>query len=108
MIKRSTMISLRIDNQDLDDYESHIKAGEYKNVSTCIRELAKIGYKLKKYQEMMKDPMKAEEFQKKMQEVINNNQIIEYAQTLTVDQLDGFIMLCQMEKDKRYEQKRFL
>ena len=60
------------------------------------------------YQEMMKDPAKAAEFTKKMQEILKEDQLIEWSQTLTSGQLDGFIMLLRMEKDNRVKQQRFL
>jgi len=109
MIKRSTMMSIRIDNNDLDNFEKNvIPAGKFKNVSECIRELAKIGLKVIEYQEMMKDPEKNLEFSKKMQEIIQTENFDQFTQTLSTEQLDGFLMFMQIEKEKRIEQKNLL
>lgn len=106
------MISLRVDNRDLDDFEKNVKSqnnpkGKYKNVSECIRNLAKIGNQVIDYQEMMKDPEQKNEFVKKMQEMIQTQNFDEFAQTLTGDQIDGFLMFLNIEKEKRFEQKTF-
>ena len=113
MIKRTTTISVRIECNDLDELEKNIKTpqtpqGKFKNVSECMRELAKIGHKVLEYQEMMKDPEKKNEFVAKMQELIQTENFDEFSQTLTTEQIDGFLMHLQVEKDKRYEQKTFL
>ena len=112
MLKRTTMISLRVDNRDLDDFEKNVHTqanpqGRYGNVSECIRELAKMGNQILEYQEMMKDPEKKNEFVEKMQEMIETQNFDEFAQTLSPDQLDGFIMFLTIEKEKRFEQKTF-
>ncbi len=60
------------------------------------------------YQEMMKDPERANEFREKMNEMLQTQSMDEWSQTLTSDQIEGFIMFLQMEKDKRFEQKKFL
>ena len=113
MIKRSISISLRVDTRDLDEYEKKVKTahnpkGQFANLSECIRELAKMGNKIMDYQHMMKDPAKAEEFRRKMQEMIETESMDEWTPTLTNEQIDGFQMYLQIEKDKRFEQKTFL
>ena len=109
MIKRSTMISLRVNNHDLDEFEKNVKPeGKYNNVSECIRELAKIGHKVIEYQEMMKDPEKSQEFANKMKEIIKTENFDQFTQTLSTEQLDGFLMFMQIEKEKRIEQKNLL
>ena len=100
-------------NAVLDDLEKNVKTlhnpkGKFKNMSECIRELAKIGHKVVEYQEMMKDPDKKNEFVVKMQEMVKTENFDQLAQTLTVEQIDGFQMFLQIEKDKRIEQKTFL
>lgn len=108
MIKKSATLSLRIDLADLEDLERNVKPnGKFHSVSECIRELAKIGNKVMEYQSMMKDPAKASEFQDKMHEMLQTEKMDEWSQTLTTEQLDGFLMFLQMEKDKRFEQKTF-
>ena len=112
-MKRSSLIGLRIENQLLDEFEKHIKPsenqdGKFNNMSECIRECAKIGSKLLDYKEMMKVPERAEEFQKKMQEIIQHDQVFEWSQALSDSQVNGFLMALQMEKETRYENKKLL
>lgn len=108
MVKRTTIVSTRWDMVDLDSVEKLVKSpinpkGPFKNTSDAIRECAKVGVKVHNYQEMMKDPEKATEFLEKMQDMISNEKVFDWAHTLSPDQIDGFLMALQMEKDKRYE-----
>lgn len=110
MIKRSAMLSIRIQNKDLDDLEKMIKTplnpnGKYNNMSQAIRELAKMGAQIVTYIEMMKDSKKSNEFLAKMNEIIKNENFEEFAQTLDTQQIEGFLMLLKIEKEKRYDQK---
>ena len=101
-IKRSTMISTRWNNFILDELDEVIKSNHYSNTSEAIRELVKIGIKLYNYKEMMKDPQQSEEFLRKMQNLVQNNDVFDWTNTLSDTQLDGFFMALQMEKEKRY------
>ncbi len=112
-MKRTSLIGLRIESQILDEFEKKIQSpnnsdAKFNNMSECIRECAKIGSKLLDYKEMMKDPNKAEEFQKKMQDTIQHDQVIEWSQTLSDSQINGFLMALQMEKETRFENKNIL
>lgn len=112
MVKRSTMISIRFDLSTLDDFEKNVKTefkpvAKFNNMSECIRELAKVGNKVLTYQDMMKDPARANEFKQKMDEMLQTQSMDEWSQTLSSEQLDGFLMFLKIEKEKRYEQKQF-
>jgi len=109
-VKRTTLVSTRWALVVLDEIESLVKSPLYPNApfantSDAIRECAKVGVKVHNYQEMMKDPDKANEFRQKMQDMIKNEEVFDWAHTLSPDQIDGFLMALQMEKDKRYEVK---
>lgn len=109
-VKRTTMVSTRWDLIILDDVEKLVKThlnpkAPFSNTSEAIRECTKVGVKVHNYQTMMEDPEKADEFRKKMQEMVKNEEVFGWAHTLTPDQIDGFLMALQMEKDKRYEVK---
>ena len=113
MVKRNVSISLRVDVRDLDEYEKKVRTeynptGQFSSLSECLRELSKIGNKVMDYQELMKDPEKAEEFRIKMQEMLQTQSMDEWSQTLSTEQLDGFLTFLQIEKEKRFEQKKFL
>lgn len=104
------MLSIRIQNKDLDDFEKMIKTpanpnGKYNNMSQAIRELTKLGIQVVIYLEMKKDSKKNNEFMAKMDEMVKNEAFDEFAQVLDNQQLDGFLMLLKMEKEKRYDQK---
>jgi len=43
--------------------------------------------------------------EKKMQDMIKSEEVFEWVHTLDHDQINGFLMALQMEKDKRYEVK---
>ena len=108
MIKRSITVSTRWNLITIEDIEKLVKSpvnpkATFPNTSEAIRECTKVGIKVHNYQEMMKDPEKADEFRKKMQEMIQNEEVFDWVHTLTPDQMDGFLMALQMEKDKRYE-----
>lgn len=104
------MISTRWPNDELDEIEKLVKSitnpdAPYANTSQAIKECAKVGVKVHNYQTMMEDPEKANEFREKMQNLIKNEEVFDWAHTLTHDQIDGFLMALQMEKDKRWELK---
>ena len=108
MVKRAVSIHTRWDISTLDEIDTLVlPEGKYKNTSEAIRECTKIGMKVLHHQEMMKDPKQANEFQQKMQEMIKTENYQEWLETLQTGQLDGFIMLKQLEKEKRYEQTKF-
>ena len=109
-VKRTTTLSIRWELIDLDEIEKLVKSplipnAPFGNTSKAIRELAKVGVKVHNYQQMMKDPEKANEFRQKMQDFIKNEEVFEWVDTLSPDQIDGFLMALQMKKDKRYEVK---
>jgi len=112
-VKRTTLVSTRWDLVDLDDIEKLVKSplnvkAPFSNTSQAIRECAKVGVKVHNYQEMMKDPEKADEFRKKMQEMLKNEEVLEWVNTLDNSQIDGFLMALQMKKDKRWEMKTLI
>ena len=112
-IKRTTLVSTRWDLVDLDSIEQLVKSpinvdGKFRNTSEAIRECAKVGVKVHNYQEMMKDPEKANEFREKMQVMIQNDEVIGWAHTLDNNQIDGFIMALQMEKESRYKVQKLV
>lgn len=113
LVKRTTIISTRWDHSILDDIEKLVKApgkpdAAFSNTSEAIRECTKVGIKVHNYQEMMKDPEKANEFREKMQQMLQNEEVFDWVATLTPDQIDGFLMALQMQKDKRYEVQKLV
>ena len=76
-------------------------------VSDAIIKCTEVGLEAIKYKEMMADPVKAAEFATKMQEAIKEDEVSQWAETLSREQLGGFIMLMTMEKEKRYSIRKF-
>ena len=102
---RSTIITLRITLQELDDIEKHIAPeGHFLSLSEAVRELAKAGSRIKDFQKEMNDPKKALEFQAKMKELLQTEQVMPWAESLTDTQVEGYLGLLQMQKDMRYTQ----
>ncbi len=109
LIKRMTLFSLRFPLAFIEEMESHVRSaqnpkGEFKSPTEGIRECARVGLQVVKHQAMMKDPAKNAEFVKKMEALIRTENYSEFTQTLDAGQLNGFIMMLQMEKERRYEQ----
>ena len=113
-LKRTTLRGIRWEDQVLDEVEKHIydektnPDGKFKDFSQAVRELSKMGSRLLDFQNMMKDPEKALEFQRKMQEIVETEKIFEWTPTLSDTQLRGFLMALLMEKDARYANKKLL
>ena len=112
-VKRSTLVGTRWELSVLDDIEKLVQSHEhpaatFHSTSEAIRECAKVGVKVHNYQEMMKDPEKANEFREKMQNFIKNEEVFDWVQTLQPEQIDGFMMALQMEKDQRFKVKKLI
>ena len=106
-ISRTAGISVRVPHPLLDEIEIEIEKGEFRSVSDAIIKCTEVGLEAIKYKEMMADPVKAAEFATKMQEAIKEDEVSQWAETLSREQLDGFIMLMNMEKEKRYSIRKF-
>ena len=107
-ISRATSVSVRFPARLLDDIDIELEKGEFSSTSQAIIRCTEVGLEAIKYREMMNDPVKAAEFAAKMQEAIKEEKVERWAETLTREQLDGFIQLMKMEKEKRYSVKKFV
>ena len=87
----------------MDETDTLVDVGKFSSSADAIRETSRIGCKVIRYQEMMKDPKQATEFARKMQEAVHQDKIFEWAATLTENQIDGFMMALEMEKEGRYK-----
>ena len=70
-------VSTRLPEEVMDKIDKQVNDGRFKNVSAAVAKCAETGIQVFEYQEMMKDPAKAEEFIKKMQEVIKEEQLFD-------------------------------
>jgi len=72
--------------------------GTFNNFSEAVRECIKIGIQVHRYKEVMEDPTKSKEFIKKMQKMVEDEQMDSWYLTLTSQQKDGFIAYMQLKK----------
>lgn len=104
--KRSVTINMRCPENWLNSVE---KFAEQKNksLSETIRSTSSIGMKVLNYQDMMKKPDQSAEFQQKMKEIMTDVKSKEWAATLTSQELEGFLLCLQLEKEGRYKVEAF-
>ena len=107
-LKRTTLIAFRTEIEFLDELETFIESGKFASASEAVRETSKVGMRVLHYQEMMQDPDKAAEFQKKMQDVIQSGEAVDWVKTLDMEQLRGFIDLMQLEREGRMQVKHLI
>jgi len=105
--KGSTIFTLRMQPEMIEEITTFVENGRFASTGEAIRETCKIGMKVIYYQDMMSDPKRANEFQQKMREIIENDKLTDWASTLTDDQIAGFMLLLQAEKEGRYKMERF-
>ena len=107
-INRSTSVSVRVPNSLLDDLEIEIEKGEFRSTSDAILKCTEVGLEAIRYKEMIKDPKKAEEFAQKVKELVQQDELFSWAETLSTEQVDAFVMMLKMEKEKRITVKKFI
>lgn len=90
----------------LEKIHDDVKSGAFRSKSAAVTEYAKIGIRISGYQDMLRDPKKAAEFQSKMQDIIHNEKLEGWLESMSTQQLDGLLGLMEIEKDKRYDQRR--
>ena len=57
---------------------------------------------------MMEDPEKHDEFVKQMQNMLHDEEMDKYFETLTTEQIDGYYMYLKMKRDQRYKITKLL
>ena len=107
-ISRSTSVSVRVPNGLLDDLEMEIEKGEFRSVSDAVIKCTEVGLEAIRYKEMIKDPKKAEEFATKVKELVQQDELFTWAETLSTEQVDAFVSLLKMEKEKRVSVRKFV
>ena len=98
-------LSIRVPMQIAEKIEDDINTGMFSNKSSAVNSYLKVGIRISEYQIMLKDPEKAKEFQKKMHDIVQNENLEGWLESLSVQQLEGFLGLLQIEKEKRFEQR---
>jgi len=100
------ILSLRMQIQDIDAMKKHIESRRFRNMSEGIRECCRVGLRVLQYQQMLDDPEKASEFRSKMQAILHDDQVFDWAESLDQAQLDAISQALAMEKDKRYRNEK--
>ena len=103
--KRTVTVSIRLLPEVCDEIEEYKRPGGYASFSAAVSGCAELGLQVHKYQDMMKDPEKRDEFIEKMKELVHDGRIDEIIEPMTEEQLHGTIMRCKMKLDSRYEQR---
>lgn len=101
------MISMRCPTDWLDEVEA-FSDDRNEAMSEVIRSMTSIGMQVVHYQEMMKDPEKANEFQTKMRDVIEQGEVTKWVSTLELQQIEGFLGLLKLEKEGRIKVQNLL
>jgi len=106
ILGKTTNMNIRCDlslveriNELVKDYRN--PRGVFKSSSEAVRELIKVGLEVHNYQDIMKDPQKAAEFQEKMQELIKNEEMDKWSETLNTQQLEGFATFMKLKLESR-------
>ncbi len=102
-------MTIRVPLEWVEEVETMVKSpanpkSNFTSASHAVRECTTLGIQVLKHSDAMKDPAKHDEFVTKMQEMIKTENFSQFTETLDVAQLDGFLMMLKMEKEKRYEQ----
>ncbi|MCY4492041.1 MAG: hypothetical protein OXC46_11375 [Thaumarchaeota archaeon] len=101
-------ITIRTPVTILEKIEHDVKTGSFRSRTDAITQYLQAGIRISEYQEMLKDPAKAAEFQQKMQAVIQDEKLEGWIESLSSQQLDGLMGLMEIEKDKRHDQRRLI
>ncbi len=100
---------MRVPLELVDEIETMVKSrdnpmGRFTSANHTIRECTILGLQVLKHADAMKDPAKNAEFIAKMERMIKTENYSQFTEALDTTQLEGFIMLLKLEKEKRYEQ----
>ena len=101
-IKRSSMISFRIENWLLDELEEDVKQKLFPSVSDAVREYTKLGRLARKYKNKLVDP----QFLKTIEDLKKNDSLFQWAAALKDNELDALIYAMKMEKEGRHAQTK--
>lgn len=102
-MRRSTIISLRVPLEFLDQMEQAVKEEKFSSVSEAIRTYAEVGIRTEKFKMTITDP----EFLKSIDELKQTDGIFDWLETLSDSQADAIASALQFEKEKRLTHGRY-
>ena len=94
-----TSVYFRRDTVELLD--DMVRTKKYASVSKAINVAVHTLNQVERYKTVIKDPVQAAEFQKKIQQIVQEDKVNAWAKSLTKTQLDGFIGFLTMEMERR-------
>lgn len=103
MKKRLIPFHCRFYQDEIEELET-LAEQKKTSLSRIIRMTCTLGSQVIRYQAMMNDPERRAEFMEKMNQIIQNDQLDGWFETLTTEQLSGFLTYTQVELDKRHIQ----
>ena len=94
-----TSVYFRRDTVELLD--DMVRTKKYASASKAINVAVHTLDQVERYKTVIKDPVQAAEFQKKIQQIVQEDKVNAWAKSLTKTQLDGFIGFLTMEMERR-------
>lgn len=102
MIKKSTIVQIRMDDLLITQLNKLVEDQTFSDVSKAVRELIQVGLLTLNYKQQIKDP----DFVESVDKLQQNDNLFNWIETLTQSQQDALFYLLKMNKDNRYEQVR--
>ena len=99
MIKRSSLLSLRMSNDMLDKLENKVKENKFGSISEAIRSYVEVGMYIESCKTMIRDPA----FLKSIEELKQTEGLFQWIETLKDNEVDAIASALKFEKEKRYE-----
>jgi len=91
---------------EFDTYAQTVsgKAKRFKDLSACVRYYVDLGRNAEKIIEINKNPQKQKQFEEKVGHMINKDNAKKVLETMTEEELDGFIFDASMLKRQKVQQ----
>jgi len=98
---RTTIKTIRIDIDLLDQIEEIMNQHQWKNLSDFVRNAIKIFIRFEKARSLVDDPKKWEKFKEELDSQLNEENIFHYFTDMPDTVLEGIKLAVELEKDKR-------
>jgi len=98
---RTTIKTIRIDMDLLDNIEEVMNQHGWDNLSEFLRSAIKIFIRLERTKSIMNDPEKWRKLQEEMNAQFNENSMFDWVASMDDSKLKGFKGLIELEEEKR-------
>lgn len=99
------LIQARVDVKFIDQIQQYGEENNLSSESDAIRILITAGLRMEKYRKIMADPVKKQEFEDKLIQMNNNQNLEKHLNTLDADELSAIEFLVVNIKDKKLQQQ---